>query len=130
MSTTLVFDASAAVKWFRPQEVGATAARSMLEDSTSDVWLPDNCVHEIVHAVARRRSAAAATGVWDALAAADVLLGRVDGELVTEALVVSQELGCDYYDALAPALARLLGGTLVSADRRAHSGFPGVLLVA
>ncbi len=129
MSTTLVFDASAAVKWFRPQEPGAAAARSLLEDPAADVWLPDNVVHEVVRSVAARRGVDAAVRVWDALATAGVLVGRVDAELVNTALRVSEEFGCTYYDALAPALARLVGGTLVSADRRAHAGIPGALIV-
>jgi predicted nucleic acid-binding protein len=60
---------------------------------------------------------------------AGVTVACVDDELVTEALLVADELRCDYYDALAPALAQLLGGTLVSADRKAHGAVRGVVLL-
>jgi predicted nucleic acid-binding protein len=48
---------------------------------------------------------------------------------VREALVQCRVLGCTFYDALAPALATIHGATLSSADRRAHGGFEGVVLL-
>jgi predicted nucleic acid-binding protein len=54
---------------------------------------------------------------------------RSTNEVVREAAVQCELLGCSFYDALAPALAVLLGATLVSADARAHSRFPGVRLI-
>ena len=50
-------------------------------------------------------------------------------EVVREAAAQCGALGCSFYDALAPACAVLLGATLVSADARAHSAFPGVRLI-
>lgn len=129
MSTTLVFDASAAVKWFRRNEGGADESAALLDSSESEIWLPDNGLHEVVNAVRLRRGAVLASQCWSALEDAGVILGRADEQLVATALVVADELGCDYYDALAPALARLLGATLVSADRRAHGGFGDVVIV-
>ena len=38
-------------------------------------------------------------------------------------------LGCDIYDACAPAIATLVGADLYSADRQAHAAFPGVTLI-
>jgi predicted nucleic acid-binding protein len=49
--------------------------------------------------------------------------------VVREALVQCRVLGCTFYDALAPALATIHGATLSSADRRAHGGFEGVVLL-
>ena len=54
---------------------------------------------------------------------------EVGGELVHEALVVSERLGCNFYDALAPALASRLDAGLCSADRRAHGEWPEVMLL-
>ena len=126
----LVFDASAAVKWFRPDEAGAEVALGLLLNAEgADVWLPDNCVHEVMRCVAQRMSPEAMPEAWDWLMRAHVSIGHLDRYLIATAAQVQAELGCTYYDALAPALARLLGGTLVSADRRAHAAFPEVLLL-
>jgi predicted nucleic acid-binding protein len=127
--TTLVFDASAATKWFKRAESSAEEALSLLVDPTTQVWLPDNCAHEVIRGVNRRVGARAAALAWASIRQADVTVAHADDALVFEAVHVAEEFGCDYYDALAPALARLLGGTLVSADRRAHAAFPGAIML-
>lgn len=128
--TTLVFDASAATKWFKCAEVDSQRALNLLSDPETQVWLPDNCAHEIIRGIHRRVGARAAALAWAQIREAGIALAHADDALVLEAVQVADELGCDYYDALAPALARLVGGTLVSADRRAHEEFPGVVLLA
>jgi predicted nucleic acid-binding protein len=126
----LVFDASAAVKWFRPGEAGAELALNLLMNAEgADVWLPDNGVHEVMRCVAQRMSPEATAEAWDWLMRSHVSIGHIDRDLIAAATQVQAELGCTYYDALAPALAQLLGGTLVSADRKAHAAFPEVLLL-
>ena len=126
----LVFDASSAMKWFR-EEAGSDAAWDLLgsEHAEGGVWLPDNCAHEVLAVVCRRNGAGRAVLAWEAMAEAGVLIAHIDGSLVAEAAVVSSDLGCSCYYALAPAVARMLGATLVSADRRAHGSFPGVRLI-
>jgi len=126
----LVFDASAAVKWFKLNEVGSDDALALLAQAAEvDIWLPDNCAHEVLQQVARLFGAEAVPEAWDRLRSAHVSVAHLDGRLIAEAALVSAEYGCAYYDALAPALARILGATLVSADRRAHRTFPGVMLL-
>lgn len=126
----LVFDASAAVKWFR-DEAGSDLARDLLlADAASDgVWMPDNCVHEVLAVVRRRAGWSVMAAAWRVMADAGVTVVHADESLVVEAARVGMELGCTYYDALAPAVARMVGATLVSADGRAHAAFPGVLLL-
>jgi len=126
----LVFDASAAVKWFR-DEVGSDLARGLLlADAAIDgVWMPDNCVHEVLAVVRRCAGWGAMAAAWRAMAEAGVTIVHADESLVAEAARVGMELGCTYYDALAPAVAGMVGATLVSADSRAHVAVPGVLLI-
>ena len=50
-------------------------------------------------------------------------------ELVGEAARQCALLGCTFYDALAPALAVLIGGELISADRCAHGAFEHVRIL-
>lgn len=126
---TLVFDASAATKWFKSTEVDTARALELLGDPRTQVWLPDNCAHEVIRGVHRRVGAHAAALAWVQLRQAGITVAHADDTLVLEAVRVAEDLGCDYYDALAPALARLVGGTLVSADRRAHGGFPGAVIL-
>lgn len=130
MMTTLVFDASAGTKWFKHPEADSQRALDLLSDPETQVWLPDNCAHEIIRGIHRRVGARAAALAWANIREASITVVHADDALVLEAVQVAEELGCDYYDALAPALARLLGGTLVTTDRNAHARFPGVLLLA
>ncbi|MCE5203017.1 MAG: hypothetical protein ABFC80_00230 [Coriobacteriales bacterium] len=51
-------------------------------------------------------------------------------ERVTDAsLEQADRLGCDVYDACAPAVATLLDAPLYSANRRAHAACPGAVLI-
>ena len=54
---------------------------------------------------------------------------EVGATLVSDVLEVRGELGCSFYDAVAPALARELNARLCSADVRAHAGWPDVMLL-
>lgn len=126
----LVFDASAAVKWFRPHEAGSERAIELLiESAETGAWLPDNAVHEVLNHVGRTMGPQAVPEAWSWIRAANVVVAGIDTPMVLEAAAVAREFGCTHYDALAPALARRLGATLVSGDRRAHGRFPGVEIV-
>lgn len=126
----LVFDASAAVKWFR-DEVDSDVARALLasDEALDGVWLPDNCAHEVLSVVRREAGSQAMAIAWGAMMEAGVRIAHIDESLVAQAAAIGLEFGCTHYDALAPAVARMLGGILVSSDERAHAGFPGVRLI-
>ena len=128
--TTLVLDASAGVKWFKP-EAGADEARALLQahrQRRARIIVTSQFIHEVV-SVAVRHSVGTGEEVWAALREADLTVVGLDDTLVTAAFDQCRLLGCSFYDALAPALATLLDATLCSADARAHGGFPGVMLV-
>ncbi|MBN2404427.1 MAG: hypothetical protein JXE06_02470, partial [Coriobacteriia bacterium] len=67
--------------------------------------------------------------VWQSLQSADLTVAGLDDTLAAAAFKQVSRLGCSFYDALAPALAGLLGGTLYSADTRAHERVDGVVLL-
>jgi predicted nucleic acid-binding protein len=52
-----------------------------------------------------------------------------DGAMIEAALQEVDRLGCGFYDAFAPAVATLTDAELWSADRRAHGGRPGTVIV-
>jgi predicted nucleic acid-binding protein len=131
MSREVVFDASAAVKWVRA-ETGSGQAMGMLQahmDGELRIWMPENCVTELLGVVARQRGPGAAERTWTTLEESGVSRVSLSAELVAECARQCESLGCSFYDALAPGLAVLVGGTLVSADSRAHRAFPGVHLI-
>lgn len=126
-----VVDASAGVKWFRA-ESGREAALELLGDAAAGrvaLSAPTHCVHEILSVVRRRTEPGKVVPAWETLMEAGVDVIPLTDEVVREAAVQCSALGCSFYDALAPACAVLLGATLVSADVRAHSAFPGVRLI-
>ncbi len=129
-SAIFVLDASAGVKWFKP-EAGAEEARALLEDHGRRrirIVVTSQFVLEVV-SVAVRHSVDVGEPVWAALRAADLTVVGLDDTLAAAAFDQCRVLGCSFYDALAPALATVLGATLCSADTRAHAEFPGVMLV-
>lgn len=91
--------------------------------------MPDNCVHEVLAVVRRGVGWGVMVAAWRVMAEAGITVIHADESLVAEAARVGMELGCTYYDALAPAVVRMVRATLVSADGRAHAAVPGVLLV-
>ena len=124
-------DASVAVKWFK-DEAGSEEAWRLLErhaDSVVSIALPAQCVGEVLAVVARFDGAASALEAWVMMDMAGLERRELDDGLVREARAQSRELGCDFYDSLAPALASLLGAELYSADRRAHGADPGVRIL-
>lgn len=127
----VVVDASVGVKWFRP-EAGQEAAMSLLERSANGEFslaAPTHFVHEVLSVVRRHYSPVDIVPAWNRIVAAGITIVPLTAEIVAEAAVQCDALGCSFYDALAPACASLLGATLASADARAHGEYPGVLLV-
>lgn len=126
----VVADASVGVKWLK-EEPGSPEARQLLVQHRAGrirLAVPAHFEHELVSVAIRERGVAFGTSVWAALKNAELTVVPLD-ELADEAFVQCRALGCTFYDALAPALASLVGGTLVSADRRAHSTYPDVRLM-
>lgn len=127
----LVLDASVGVKWFRG-ETGQAVALDILrrsEDGRAKVAVPTHFVHEVLSVVERRTDTLAIVPAWEIMTASGVDVVPLTDEVVREAAFQCEALGCSFYDSLAPAVASLLGATLVSADARAHGGYPGVQLI-
>jgi len=130
-ATVLVLDASVGVKWFR-DEAGSAQAQAILRDHADGriaLHAAEHFVVETLGVMNRLFGPAAIIPAWDAIVLADVQIHALTPELVGEAARQCALLGCTFYDALAPALAVLLGGELVSADRRAHGRFVDVRLL-
>jgi predicted nucleic acid-binding protein len=118
------------VKWFR-REAGYALARDLLARQTrGEIVLvaPEHFVTEVVSVVRREFGPASIVEAWRAITASVGVI-PLDDELVREAAAQCAALGCTFYDSLAPAVAARFGATLVSADARAHGGFPGVRII-
>jgi predicted nucleic acid-binding protein len=127
----VVLDASVGVKWFR-DERGSAEAQRLLQDQREGVvvlHVTEHFLAEVLSVVNRRLGPTAIIPAWDAVILAEIEVHPLTPELVGEAARQCVLLGCSFYDALAPALAVLLGGELCSADRRAHKAFAGVRLL-
>lgn len=126
----VVLDASVGVKWFK-NEAGSVSARDLLgqhHQGQALIVVPALFMAEVV-AVATRHDLALGHEVWSLLRDADLTVLSLDDAVAEAAFAQCGVLGCDFYDALAPALATLLGATLYSADAKAHARFPGVVLL-
>lgn len=127
----MVLDASVGVKWFKAED-GQDQALDLLASALAgeqSLAVPAHFVHEVLSVIGRRHEPADIVPAWDLLAHADLDVVPLTDEVVREAAVQCERLGCCFYDALAPAVASLLGATLVSADARAHGSYPGVRLI-
>lgn len=127
----VVIDASVGVKWFR-NEPGTDEARDLLRQHASGtvrLVVPMLFLYEVVDVARRHFGVEGARRVWKSLAADELVVSSPDSGLMDRSIDVAETLGCTLYDAAAPALAEHLGCELVSADRRAHEAFPGVVLI-
>ena len=127
----LVLDASVGVKWFR-DEPGSAQAQAILRDHADGriaLHAAEHFTVETLGVVSRLFGPAAIIPAWDAIMLSDLQVHALSPELVGEAARQCALLGCTLYDALSPALAVLLGGELVSADRCAHGGFEHVRIL-
>jgi len=128
---TYVMDSSAGVKWFRVER-GSKRARDLMHRSTvglARVVVPTHFAHEVLSVVERRLDTGGIVDAWDVMRLSRIEMVPLTDEVVREAAAQCGLLGCSFYDALAPAVASLLGATLVSADARAHAAYPGVELI-
>jgi len=127
----IVLDASVGVKWFREEEGTDDALELLRSHGRGEVELvvPSLFVYEVVSVATRSMPAAHADAFWERFVSWRVSVVEVGTTLVHEALAVREELGCSFYDAIAPALARELEARLCSADVRAHGRWPEVMLL-
>lgn len=127
----VVLDASVGVKWFCDEE-GSAQARALLRDHGDGriaLHAAEHFTVETLGVMNRIFGPAAIIPAWDAIMLADLGTHRLTPELVGETARQCALLGCTFYDALAPALAIVLEGELVSADRRAHGAFDRVRII-
>lgn len=127
-----VLDSSVGVKWFR-DESGSETARELyfrLLRREIHIVVPAHFVHEVLAVVKRDMGTSAIVEAWSHMRGAGITIAPLTEDIVTEAAAQCDALGCSFYDALAPACAALLGGTLASADKRVHGEYPDVLIVA
>ncbi len=131
-SRLIVLDASVGVKWLKPPENGASRALALLadhRDRRAHIAVSTHFVTEVVGVAVRHGGSGLGEDAWRLLRAADLTVISLDDDVAAEAFEQCRFLGCSFYDALAPALAVLLGATLYSADKRAHGRFPGVVVL-
>jgi predicted nucleic acid-binding protein len=127
----VVLDSSVGVKWVKP-EAGREQAMALLadhRDGRSRIVVASLFQLEVVAVSVRHGGAALGERVWKSLRQSDLTVVGLDDRLATAAFEQCGRLGCSFYDALAPALADLLGARLFSADAKAHARYPGVELL-
>lgn len=127
----VVLDSSVGVKWIK-DEPGTTEAIALLEDHARGritLAVPDVFAYEVLDVTRRVHGRKAAESLWQRLANEGPLVVPLDAGSVPAVLAMARRLDCSLYDAAAPAVAERFGGTLVSADERAHARFPGVRLI-
>lgn len=130
-SRLIVLDASVGVKWFMPESgrEEALALLSLAAAGDATLVVPDLFVYEVLRTVRRKADNASAREAVEFFSAAGVVMVPPMAWVLQAALDQASALGCDVYDACAPAIAAILGAELHSADRRAHAAFPGVTLI-
>jgi predicted nucleic acid-binding protein len=127
----IVLDASVGVKWFAP-EGGREEALALLHSAAAGeitLVVPDLFVYEVLRTVRRKAGDGSAQAVVEFFSTAGLVTVPPIDRVLRAMLDQASALGCDVYDACAPAIASLLGADLYSADRRAHAAFPGVTLI-
>lgn len=127
----IVLDASVGVKWFIPESGREEAVALLSLAAGGDVKLvvTDLFVYEVLRTVRRKADDVAAREVLGFFERAGLITVPPVVPVLRETLQQASALGCDVYDACAPAIASLLGADLYSADRRAHAAFPDVTLI-
>ncbi|MDF1542065.1 MAG: type II toxin-antitoxin system VapC family toxin [Anaerosomatales bacterium] len=128
---TVVLDASVGVKWFR-DESGSAEARAMLRSHGSGeirIVVPSLFVYEFAGVATRLLQLDEARDLWARFLDWRISVREVGDSLMRDAFDIRERYGCTLYDALSPALAAQIGATLCSADRRAHGGMPGAVII-
>ncbi|MBW6467752.1 MAG: type II toxin-antitoxin system VapC family toxin [Coriobacteriia bacterium] len=128
---TVVLDASVGVKWFR-DESGSAEARAMLRSHGSGeirIVVPSLFVYEFAGVATRLLQPDEARDLWARFLDWRISVREVGDSLMRDAFDIRERYGCTLHDALSPALAAQIGATLCSADRRAHGGMPGAVII-
>ncbi len=126
-----VVDASVGVKWFVPEPGRAEAMELLRAAVSGEVTLvvPDLFVYEVLRTIRRKAGDEPARAAVAFFSAAGIVTVPPVERVLETALDAANAHGCDFYDACAPAIAKLLDAPLYSADRRAHAGYPNVRLI-
>ncbi len=130
-SRLVVADASVGVKWFVPESGRGEAMELLRYAATGEITLvvPDLFVYEVLRTIRRKAGDEPARVAVAFFSAAGIVTVPPVERVLETALDVAEDLGCDVYDACAPAIATLLDAPLYSADRRAHAGYANVRLI-
>lgn len=131
LAPVIVPDASVLVKLFR-QESGTEDAVSLLKRHGAGevrLVLAALCVQETLNVARRELDVPGAREVWRALRAIEAPIVEFDDTVAEAAFSACERYGCTFYDAVAPAVADLIGATLWSGDARAHGRVSGVVLL-
>lgn len=127
----VVLDASAGIKLFR-NEAGSDQARSLLQRHGSGsvtICVPGLFIYEFCGVAQRLIGLAEAHRLYDSLISWQFDIFEINAALAGETWRQCALLDCSFYDGAAPALAHLLEAPLYSADRKAHSKYPGAVLL-
>ncbi len=127
----VVLDASVGVKWFAA-ESGREDAMALLHEAASGettLVVPDLFIYEVLRTVRRKAGDESARAAVAFFSVAGIVAVPPIERVLDAAIDAASTLGCDFYDACAPAIATLLDAPLYSADRRAHAGYPNVRLI-
>lgn len=127
----LVLDASVGVKWVKEESASREAEALLTAHAAGEATLavPDVFVYELLDVTRRLRGIESAAAVWQRLSIGGPFVVPTHAADFPAVLEMCTRLGCTTYDAAAPALAERLHAVLVSADAKAHGGFPGVRLI-
>ncbi|MDO8848487.1 MAG: type II toxin-antitoxin system VapC family toxin [Coriobacteriia bacterium] len=130
-SRLVVLDASVGVKWFTLESGRAEALALLHAAAEGEVTLvvPDLFVYEVLRTVKRKAGDVPARRAAELFSTAGMVTVPPVAHVMRRTLDQAAALGCDVYDACAPAIAAMLDAELFSADRRAHAAFPGVTLI-
>lgn len=131
MSGRVVLDASVGVKWIR-DEMGTPDALELLRahgDGEIEIIVASLFCYEYLAVAAREGAPARVRDAWRVIRESELTIVEIDDTLIGASIDECETLSCAFYDAVAPALARLLDVPLYSGDRRSHERAAGVMLI-
>lgn len=126
-----MLDASVGVKWFR-NEPGSAEARELLRAhgrGEMTIAVPSLFVYEFAGVATRCLSAEEIRELWGRFLEWRINVREIGDVLVRDAFDIRDRYGCTLYAAVSPALSIQLDAPLYSADRKAHGGMPGTILL-
>jgi predicted nucleic acid-binding protein len=130
-ASVLVLDASVGVKWFRPERGSDEALELLMAHRKGDVILAADALfmYEVLGARSRSHAEERVDELWRDLVNVRLAVVPLGDKLVRAAAAQRALLACSLYDAFSAGLASLLHAQLVSADTRAHGGYPNVRII-